>query len=156
MGSDGRTINRVPMSGYLGSYQHQIDEKGRVSLPAPFRSRNGAEESMVLVHAFPDCLTLYPPDTWAEVETRLRDMLRRDPTARAYVLRITANAVEVAPDKQGRILVPQRLQEAVGLSGATLVVGNIDRIELWSPDRFAALTETPAPDAERLTHQIFG
>jgi MraZ protein len=143
------------MSGYLGSFQHQIDDKGRLSLPAPFR-REGADEPRVLVHVFPDSLTLYPQRTWAEVEGRLREMLRLNPQARGYVLGITANAVEVAPDKQGRILVPQRLQEAVGLRGATLVVGAIDRIELWDPERFATATAAPFADAERFTHQIFG
>jgi MraZ protein len=143
------------MSGYLGSYQHQIDEKGRLSLPAAFR-REGAEEPMVLVHAFPEALTLYPQGSWREVETRLREMLRLNPQARAYVLRITANAVEVVPDRQGRILVPQRLQEAVGIAGPTLVVGAIDRIELWNPDRFGAVTAEPVADAERFTHQVFG
>jgi MraZ protein len=143
------------MTGFLGSYQHQIDDKGRLSLPASFR-RDGGEEPMVLVQAFPDALTLYPRATWVEVEARLRDMLRLNPAARPYVLRVTANAVEVVPDKQGRILVPQRLQEAVGIAGPTLVVGAIDRIELWSPERFLATTAEPVPDVERLTHQIFG
>jgi MraZ protein len=143
------------MIGFLGSFQHQIDEKGRLSLPASFR-RGSAEQPLVLVHVFPDALTLYPQQTWAEVEVRLRDAMRLQPQARPWVLRVTANALEVVPDKQGRILVPQRLQEAVGIAGSTLVVGAIDRIELWSPDRFAAVTDQAAPDAERLVHQIFG
>lgn len=144
------------MANYLGSYQHQIDDKGRLSLPAPFRSRIGADEVMVLVHAFPECLTLYPPDTWDDVQARLRERLRQEPGARPYVLHITANAVEVSPDKQGRILVPPRLADAVGISGTALVVGNIDRVELWDPDRFAGMNAIPAADADRLRHQIFG
>lgn len=155
VGWHGRPAQRSPVNGFLGSYQHQIDDKGRLSLPAPFR-REGGDEPMVLVHAFPDALTLYPQRTWAEVEARLREMLRLNPQARAYVLKVTANAVEVVPDKQGRINVPARLQEAVGIAGPTLVVGAIDRVELWSPERFAAATAEPVPEAERFTHQIFG
>jgi MraZ protein len=143
------------MSGYLGSFQHQIDEKGRLSLPAQFRRESG-EQTLVLVHVFPENLTLFPEKTWAEMEERLRRRMREEPAARNYVLRVTANAVEVVPDKQGRILVPQRLQDAVGIGGPTLIVGNIDRIELWNPDRFAAATQEPVEDAARLTHQIFG
>ena len=141
------------MRGYLGSFQHQIDEKGRLSLPAQFRRESG-DEALVLVHAFPESLTLYPQSTWTTVEERLRSMMRSSPQARAYVLRVTANAVEVTPDKQGRILVPQRMQEAVGIAGPTLVVGVIDRIELWNPERFAATTSSAALD-ENFTHQIF-
>lgn len=143
------------MSGYLGSFLHQIDEKGRLSLPAPFRRESG-EQTLVLVHVFPENLTVFPESTWAEMAERLRRRMREEPASRAWALRVTANAVEAAPDKQGRILVPQRLQDAVGIAGPTLVVGAIDRIELWNPERFGTATaETPA-DAARLTHQIFG
>ncbi len=143
------------MSGFLGSYTHQIDDKGWLSLPASFR-RDGGEEPLILVHVNPDSLTLFPRPVWSLMEERLREMLRRNPRSRPYVLRVTANAVEVVPDKQGRILVPQRMQKEVGIAGPTLVVGAIDRIELWSPERFAATTAEPVPDVERLTHQIFG
>ena len=142
------------MSGYLGSFQHQIDEKGRLSLPAQFRRESG-EQPLVLVHVFPESLTLYPQDTWEGVEVRLREAMRGSPANRAWALRVTANAVEVVPDKQGRILVPQRMQDAVGITGPTLVVGAIDRIELWNPDRFTAAT-APADQAETVTYQIFG
>ncbi|MDQ3389304.1 MAG: cell division/cell wall cluster transcriptional repressor MraZ [Gemmatimonadota bacterium] len=142
------------MRGYLGSYLHQIDEKGRLSLPAPFRQA-ASEPPFVLVHVFPDALTIYPVSAWGTVEERLRELLRLHPESRPYVLGVTANAVEVSLDKQGRILVPARLQDAVGLSGPTLVVGAIDRIELWNPDRFRASVEAPAADFHRYTHQIF-
>jgi MraZ protein len=143
------------MSGFLGSYQHQIDEKGRLSLPASFR-RDGGEEPLVLVHVYPESLTLFPRPVWSEMEERLRDMMRRNRNARAYVLKVTANATEVVPDKQGRIMVPPRMQKEVGIAGPTLIVGAIDRIELWSPERFEAATAEPVADVELLTHEIFG
>ncbi|HEU0297940.1 MAG TPA: hypothetical protein VFR37_00755 [Longimicrobium sp.] len=142
------------MSGFLGSYTHQIDEKGRLSLPAPFRKERG-DEPLVLVHVNPDSLTLFPRKVWSQMEERLRDVLRRNPGARPYVLKVTANATEVAPDGQGRILVPQRMQKDAGITGPTLVVGAIDRIELWDPARFEALTARPVPDQELLAHEIF-
>ena len=142
------------MSGYLGSFQHQIDEKGRLSLPAPFR-RDRGEQALVLVHVFPDSLTLYPEATWAEVESRLREAMRGSASARAWALRVTANALEVTPDKQGRILVPQRMQDAVGLKGPTLVVGALNKIELWDPERFDAATRA-GEQAESVTLEIFG
>jgi MraZ protein len=142
------------MSGFLGSYTHQIDEKGRLSLPASFR-RDGGEEPLILVHVNPESLTLFPRPVWGQMEERLRETLRRNPAARPYVLRVTANAVEVVPDKQGRILVPQRMQKEVGITGPTLVVGAIDRIELWNPETFDAVTGQAVPDVELLAHEIF-
>jgi MraZ protein len=71
------------------------------------------------------------------------------------VLKVTANAVEVVPDKQGRILVPQRMQKEVGITGPTLIVGAMDRIELWNPEAFDVLTAQAVPDQELLAHEIF-
>ena len=143
------------MSGFLGSYRHQIDEKGRLSLPAPFR-RDAEERPFVLVQVHPQSLTLYPADTWAGVEERLLELLRRQPSARANVLAVTANATEVAPDRQGRILVPQRLLAAVDLNGSALLVGLIDRIEIWNPVHFDATVAERDEEFDRFTAQIFG
>lgn len=143
------------MSGLLGSYLHQIDDKGRIALPAAFR-RESAERPMVLVQAHAEALTLYPEGAWLEVEARLRELMRRQPKARAYVLGVTANAVEVTPDKQGRILLPQRLLAAAGIDGSALLVGVIDRVEVWNPARFEATVSAPGGDAAGWADQVFG
>jgi MraZ protein len=155
VGNCGETFQRADMSGFLGSYLHQIDEKGRVSLPAAFR-RDGADAPMVLVQVHPEALTLYPEDSWRDVEERLRDLLRRQPEARPYVLGITAKAVEVVPDKQGRILVPHRLSASAEIGSSALLVGLIDRVEIWNPERFEGLVSTPPAEFERFTNQVFG
>jgi MraZ protein len=142
------------MSGFLGSYLHQIDDKGRLSLPAAFR-REGADAPLILLQVHDDSLSLYPVAAWTEVEERLRELLRRQPEARNYVLGITANAAEVVPDKQGRIPLPPRLREKVGIDGSALVVGLLDRIEIWNPDRFSAAVSELTPDVDRFAHQIF-
>lgn len=123
------------MGGYLGSHLNQVDEKGRVTLPAAFRK--GSEgSSFVLIQVHRDALTLYPAETWADVEKRMRDHLRRAPQRRLEFLTLTANAVEVTPDKQGRILIPERLRSGAGLQGEALLIGALDKIEIWSPPRF--------------------
>ncbi len=142
------------MSGFLGSYVHQVDEKGRVSLPASFR-RGASEGPLVVVQVHESALTLYPSGTWSAVEERLLELLRRQPESRHYVLGITANAVEVVPDKQGRILVPQRLLQAIGAVESALLVGVIDRIEVWAPERFEAAVGERRPEFERFAAQVF-
>jgi MraZ protein len=134
---------------------HQVDDKGRLSLPAPFRREN-AERPLVLVQVHSDALTLYPEPAWSEVEGRLRDLLRLQPDARPYVLGVTANAVEVVPDRQGRILVPQRLLDAAAIGAAALLIGVIDRIEIWDPERFESAVDPREPHFEQFTRQIFG
>jgi MraZ protein len=147
---------RAPTRGvkFLGSYLHQVDPKGRVSLPAPFR-REAAEQSFVLIQAYKPSLALYPERSWAEVEERLRELLRHQPESRMYVLSVMSNAVEVAPDGQGRILIPARLQETAELSGEVLMVGAIDKIEIWNPSLFNDAVAEDASSFDRFAPQIF-
>ncbi len=142
------------MAGFLGSYLHQIDAKGRVSLPAPFRRGHG-DTPFVLVHVQPEALSLYPEDAWLEVQHELRDMAKRNPEYRPMILRITANATEVTPDKQGRVLVPDRLRRGVGLDSEALIVGAIDRIEIWEPGRFETSTGVEDAKFDRHIRAIF-
>ncbi|MFQ5888450.1 MAG: division/cell wall cluster transcriptional repressor MraZ [Gemmatimonadota bacterium] len=142
------------MGGFLGSYLHQVDTKGRVSLPASFR-RESDSHSYVLIQAHADALSLYPQESWREVEERLREMVRRNPKARHYLLGLTANAQEVSPDKQGRILIPDRLRESVGVEREALIVGALERIEIWNPERFEKTAGTGREQFGKLAEQIF-
>lgn len=132
-----------------------MDEKGRVSLPSAFR-READSDSFVLLQWEPDYLTLFPSDKWAEVQQRLLEFRRTDPRAWNHVRMIVSNAVEVAPDKQGRILVPGPLQSAAGLAGTVLLSGNIDRVELWSPERYEQSVRQDAGDIRDFAHRLFG
>ena len=139
------------MPGFLGAYEHQLDDKGRVALPSAFRKE--AEGSpLVLMHGWDDPhLTLLPEPVWGHLLERLMEVRRTEAAAANAVRRLLARATEVSPDKQGRILLPAALQEAAALAGAVVLHGNIDRIELWSPGRFRATVETvPEEDRETL------
>jgi len=129
-----------------------MDDKGRLALPAAFRRGSVAEaegEPFVLMHGWDDLhLTLLPQPVWRQLLDRLMEVRRADGTAANAVRRLLANATEVVPDKQGRILVPAVLQEAAALTGAVILHGNIDRVELWAPDRFRSAVEV-VPEADR-------
>lgn len=144
------------MSGFLGRYEYTLDDKGRISLPAAFR-RQAEGESFVLLQWQSPALTLFPTSAWSEVSRRLLEFRRSSPEAQDQVLWITANAVDATPDKQGRILVPSWLKEAAGLEGPVLVIGALDRIELWNPARFAERARAAAgPEFDRFALKIFG
>jgi len=132
-----------------------MDEKGRVSLPSAFR-REAESDRFVLLQWEPDYLTLFTAAKWVEVQARLLQFRGGDPQAWNQVRLIVANAVEVTPDKQGRILVPATLQAAAGLSGTVLLSGNIDRVELWDPARYREQVLSKAPDLQNLAHRLFG
>lgn len=139
---------------FLGSHLYQLDDKGRVSLPAAFR-REARDQRFVLIQAYRPSLALYPESAWAEVEERLQELVHRQPEARGYVLSVAANALEVVPDNQGRILIPGRLKEAAELDTQALLVGALDRIEIWNPSRFEEMVRSEATRFEQFAPQIF-
>ncbi len=143
------------MTSFLGQFEFQMDEKGRVSLPSVFR-READGDRFVLLQWRPPALTLFPMASWAIAQERLLTFRRNQPEAWGDVLAITSRAVEVSPDKQGRILIPAWLQEAAGLEGSVLLVGNIDRVELWHPPEFERVALTGSGEFEKFSNQIFG
>ncbi|MDH3732244.1 MAG: cell division/cell wall cluster transcriptional repressor MraZ [Gemmatimonadota bacterium] len=133
------------MAGFLGRFLHTLDPKGRISLPAQFR-RGRESDPFVLIQTQPEALTLYPDDAWGSVQEDLLEYMKRQPEHRHKVLRITADAVEVVPDKQGRILIPERMRQAAGLTTEAWVVGAINKIQIWDPARFEAATTDETDD----------
>lgn len=143
------------VGGYLGSYLNQVDEKGRVTLPAAFRKGAEAGATFILIHAHSDALTLYPNDNWGAVEARMRDLARRAPSKRHLLLSLTANAQEVTPDKQGRILIAERLRSHVGIETEALLIGALDKIEIWDPTRFARVVDGADGDSGDIAGSLF-
>jgi len=141
--------------GFLGRYEYQLDQKGRVSLPSAFR-READGDRFVLLQWKAPALTLFSSKAWSQTQERLLTFRRNKPEAWGDVLAIAASAVEVSPDKQGRILVPAWLQAAAFLEGPVLLVGNIDRVELWNPTRFDQAVQTTNGEFEKFSNQIFG
>ena len=142
------------MIGFVGQYEHQMDPKGRVSLPSAFRRGEG--ERFVLIQWEKENLTLFPQEKWLELQRELLDFRRKNPRGANQLRRVVANAVEVSPDKQGRILVPAALQGGAGLSGAVLLVGAIDRVEIWNPETYGSSVERDGGDLGDFAHQLFG
>lgn len=143
------------MTGFVGQYEHQMDEKGRVSLPSAFR-READGDRFVLLQWEKPYLTLFPEAKWAAVLERLLEYRMSEPQAWNRVRMIVSNAVEVSPDKQGRVLVPAALQEAAGLTGTVLLSGNLDRVELWDPATYKGSVEEQAGDLSQFAHRLFG
>ena len=142
------------MSGFLGRHEFQIDGKGRVSFPSPFR-RVVSGGPLVLLQWQITHLDLFPPETWAEIQKNLLAHRRARKDGGAYIRRITSSAVEVEPDTHGRIRIPPWLRERVGLEGTALFIGALDRIEVWNPARFEEQLAREAED-DGFAAQIFG
>jgi len=94
---------------------------------------------------------------WSEVQTKLLEFRKSKRSAWNHVREILSNATEIVPDKQGRILVPATLKDAAGLDGQVILNGNIDRIELWDPERWdSQVASATSAELEDFGHRIFG
>jgi MraZ protein len=118
---------------FVGTFEHSLDDKGRVVLPSTFRAHL-AEKGFL--SQFDACLGLWTEDGFADVARRLTDKIRAGDAPQEAMRAFAANAHEVRPDSQGRITIPQRLRDFAALEGDVVVIGAVDRIEIWNAGRW--------------------
>ena len=120
------------MAELLGTHSYQLDPKGRISLPARFREvfADGA----VLTLGQDGCLFCFPRAEWEERSREVHALPLSDTEGRAYMRMFFGKAERVELDSQGRLLIPQRLRNEVGISKETVVLGVFDRMEIWDRD----------------------
>lgn len=119
---------------FLGQYQHNLDEKGRLMIPARFRELlvGGA----FVTQGFDRCLMIMTSSYFEEVYRRINAMNLADPTIRLLRRQFLANAYAVEIDKVGRVLLPAGLRQGSNLDGETIVVGQGEYFEIWSPENW--------------------
>ena len=120
---------------FMGEYNHTIDAKGRLIIPAKFRELLGTE--FVLTRGLDGCLFIYPVDEWKAFEQKLRALPLTNKNARTFSRFFVAGAAMCELDRQGRVLVPQTLREFAGLEKDVVLTGNLDRIEVWSKEKWS-------------------
>jgi MraZ protein len=132
----------------LGTHDHTIDEKSRLTLPAKFRS--AFEGGVVVTRGLDPCLVAYPTDEWTRSQSRIAELDQLSGEARTLQRVVYANAVESDLDKQGRIVISARLREYAGLDRDVVVAGVNDHLEIW--DRAAWQRELA--DSEGRTRDV--
>jgi MraZ protein len=122
---------------FRGRFEYAIDPKGRVNIPSPFRDRlqESGQESFFITN-FSDCLYSFAAEDWARIEERLSHVPSTDRRKNAFVRFFLGGAVEVIPDKQGRILVPPSLRSYAQLEKDVVFLGMPNRFEIWSLARW--------------------
>lgn len=115
---------------FIGEFNHTVDAKGRVNIPAKFREQ--LNESFYVTKGLDECLFVFPEDEWKVYEEKLKKLPLTNKGARAFVRTFFAGAAECSFDKQGRITVPQTLREYAHLEKDVIVIGVGTRVEVWS------------------------
>ncbi|GGB45101.1 division/cell wall cluster transcriptional repressor MraZ [Virgibacillus dakarensis] len=119
---------------FMGEFQHNIDAKGRIIVPAKFREELG--ESFVVTRGLDKCLFAYPMNEWKLLEEKLKKLPLTKKDARAFTRFFFSGAVECEIDKQGRINIPQPLRNYAVLEKECVVIGVSNRIEFWASENW--------------------
>lgn len=118
---------------FMGTYDHSIDAKGRVIVPAKFREALG--DSFVVTFGLDGCLFVYPEEEWEDFVKQLKE-LPGSKEARKLQRYFMAGAAPCDVDRQGRVLIPSNLRDKAGLDKDIVFVGVMSKIEIWSKKRW--------------------
>jgi len=132
---------------FIGEYQHNIDQKGRLAIPTKFRK--DLNKGAVVTKGLDDCLFLYPKEEWQKLADKLAALPISKANSRAFARLMLAGAMDVEADKQGRILLPDYLRKYAGMKKKTVIAGLYNRLEIWDEakwNKYKQGTETKSGD----------
>lgn len=118
---------------FRGSFEHTVDAKGRVSVPAKFREliSERYDGRLVMAMDFDRCLTVYPLEEWERLEEKIKALPMMQKEVKDFMRFFFSTATECELDRQGRILIPPILRERAGINKNVVVLGIINKIEIW-------------------------
>ena len=137
---------------FLGEYEHSVDAKGRIAVPAKFRPQ--LEAGLVVTRGFERCLQVYPMEAWGVLAERVSSLSLGDANARRLSRHLFASAFDTELDKQGRILLPATLRGYAEITDGAVVAGMNTFFEIWSTDAWAATREEMADEGSAIAEVL--
>lgn len=128
----------------IGEYEHSIDVKGRLIMPAKLRIDMG--EKFILTKGLDGCLFAFSQNEWLNFETKLKTLPLSDKNARNFVRFFLSGATECEIDKQGRFLIPNNLRIAANLEKEAVIIGVGTRLEIWNKQTWQKCDENMSAD----------
>ena len=138
---------------FLGTHTPKLDDKGRLILPAKFREE--LAEGLVITRAQDRCLAVYPMATFVEMTTSISAAPTSVKQVRDFQRMLAAGASDETPDKQGRITIPQQLRSYAGLQTNVVVVGAINRVEVWDVGAWEDYSSQQEPAFADMNEEVF-
>jgi MraZ protein len=139
---------------FMGEYQHNVDKKGRIFVPA--RLREGLGDVFVVTKGLDSCLFAFPLTEWKDLEERLRPLSFTSRDARAFSRFLFSSANECEIDKQGRVLIPQNLREHAGMDKEAVIIGVSSRVDIWSGEKWDSYKNNASSSYEDIAEKIVG
>jgi MraZ protein len=142
---------------FSGKYYYTLDPKGRLIIPAPFReiiSSNYNPKLYVVNDIFDNCLHIYPQEEWSKLEEKVRTLPKMDEDVKLFIRKVIGSAQEVEIDKQGRILVSAAQRVDAGLNSEIVIVGQLDKIDLWDRKEWDAVNDLSKIDKKATAEKL--
>ena len=139
---------------FLGEYQHNIDYKGRLSVPKKFRGQ--LTKGSVLTKGLDRCLFLYTKEGWGTLSNRVKELPVTASDARAFGRYLFSGATEIEFDQLGRIFIPEYLRNYAGLKKEAVVVGILERIEIWDAKSWEKMRKEVESKGEEIAEKLTG
>ena len=146
------SIRKKVNSLLTGEFNHSIDPKGRLIIPSKFREILG--EDFVITKGLDGCLFLYPNNEWKIFEEKLRTLPLTNKNARTFTRFFLGSAVDGGYDKQGRVLISQALRSFAGLDKDVVLVGVLDRVEIWDKAKWDENNAIVEEDMDEIASQM--
>ena len=136
----------------IGEYEHSLDAKGRLIMPAKLREDMG--EKFILTTGLDGCLFGFSMSEWEKFEDKLKALPITNKNARNFVRFFLSGATECELDKQGRFLINSNLREFAGLEKEVVIIGVLDKIEIWSKEKWLKYSEEENLAADEIAERI--
>jgi MraZ protein len=137
---------------FLGEFAHTIDDKGRLTIPAKFRE--DLASGVVITRGLDGCLWAYSRSEWEQLAEKISRLPTTNPAARNFSRFMFANAFDSIPDRQGRVLIPQNLRDYAHIESDTIIIGVMNRLELWNPSQWGQVLAAVEEDPEAIVLQL--
>ena len=137
---------------FLGEYSHTIDDKGRLTIPAKFRDE--LESGVVITRGLDGCLWAYGRSEWDTMADKIGQLPSTSQAARNYARFMFSGAFDSIPDRQGRILLPQKLRDYAGIQDETVIIGVKNKLEIWNPAKWAEVVVNVEESTEDIAAQL--
>jgi len=137
---------------FLGEYEHNLDDKGRLAIPSRFREELG--DGVVITRGFDRCLMGFPRAAWEQLAQRVSGLSLGQGEARTLRRLIFSGASDAVLDRQGRILIPQNLREYAGLGDQVIVAGLNTHFEIWAAERWNDVIASLDTNASAIAEQL--
>ncbi len=144
------------MSSFKGSYSYTVDSKGRINIPAKLRKYVSldANDTFVVTRGFEKCLFVYPLDEWSAIEESIRDLSPSNSQHRFITRTLLQYATESQLDGQSRITIPKELLQFAGIEDQVLILGVLERIEVWNPKDYEEYMKSQTDSYENVAQAV--